>query len=147
MADDPEVSFSSEADVLVVGSGIAGLSAAMAPLEAHRSVMIVDKLELLGGESYSATGVMYVSGSALQKRAGIATTTEQAWDARKQAYADAGIVDLDFAKRLFTTAPEWVDHRGRLRRAVRGSVGLREGGRIRGHAAAEARFGRHGEAS
>ncbi|MBX9033364.1 FAD-dependent oxidoreductase [Gordonibacter massiliensis (ex Traore et al. 2017)] len=110
VADDPEVSFSSEADVLVVGSGIAGLSAAMAPLEAHRSVMIVDKLELLGGESYSATGVMYVSGSALQKRAGIATTTEQAWDARKQAYADAGIVDLDFAKRLFTTAPEWVDH-------------------------------------
>ena len=103
--ESPDVSFSSDVDVLVVGSGIAGLSAAMAPLEAGRSVMIAEKLELLGGESYSSTGVMHVSGSALQKQAGIETTAEQAWDTRRQEFADAGIT-----KRLFVTAPEWVDH-------------------------------------
>ena len=108
--ESPDVSFSSDVDVLVVGSGIAGLSAAMAPLEAGRSVMIAEKLELLGGESYSSTGVMHVSGSALQKQAGIETTAEQAWDTRRQEFADAGITDLDFAKRLFVTAPAWVDH-------------------------------------
>lgn len=110
IVDNPDVSFSSEVDVLVVGSGIAGLSAAMVPLEAQRSVMIVEKLELLGGESYSATGVMHVSGSAFQKKAGLSATAEQAWDTRKQEFADAGITDLDFAKRLFVTTPEWVDH-------------------------------------
>ncbi|MFR8008695.1 MAG: FAD-binding protein, partial [Gordonibacter urolithinfaciens] len=45
--ENPDVSFSSDVDVLVVGSGIAGLSAAMAPLEAGRSVMIAEKLALL----------------------------------------------------------------------------------------------------
>lgn len=109
IADDSPVDFAAEVDVLVVGSGIAGLSAAMEPLAAGRSVMIADKQELLGGESYSATGVMRVSGSAVQKQAGIATTAEQAWGVRKQEFADAGITDLEFAKRLFLTAPEWVD--------------------------------------
>lgn len=110
VADDPAVSFTSDVDVLVVGSGIAGLSAAMAPLEEGRSVLIAEKLDLLGGESYASTGVMHVSGSAVQKEAGITVTADQAWDARKQEFADAGVTDFDFAKRLFLAAPDWVDH-------------------------------------
>lgn len=108
--NNPTVNFSSSADVLIIGSGISGLSAAMAPAEAGRSVTVVDKLDLLGGESFDSCGVMRVSGSALQKNAGITTTATQAWDARKQELADAGVSDMDFAKRLFVTAPDWVDH-------------------------------------
>ena len=110
VANDPVVAFTSEVDVLVVGSGIAGLSAAMAPAEAGRSVMVADKLDLLGGESFSSCGVMRVSGSALQRRVGIDITAIEAWDARKQELANAGVSDLDFAKRLFVIAPDWADH-------------------------------------
>ncbi|MEG2532817.1 MAG: FAD-dependent oxidoreductase [Gordonibacter sp.] len=110
IANDPQVSFSSEVDVLIVGSGIAGLSAAMAPAEAGHSVMVVDKLDLLGGESFSSNGIMRVSGSAFQKAAGIDTTAIEAWDARKQELADEGVPDIEFAKRLFVTAPDWIDH-------------------------------------
>ncbi len=110
VANDPKVAFSSEVDVLIVGSGIAGLSAAMAPAEAGRSVMVVEKLDLLGGESFSSNGIMRVSGSAFQKSAGIDTTAIEAWDARKQELANEGVSDIEFAKRLFVTAPEWIDH-------------------------------------
>ena len=46
----PPIAFDADVDVLIVGSGVAGLSAAMDPLEAKRSVMVVEKLDLLGGE-------------------------------------------------------------------------------------------------
>ena len=105
----PAVSFSTEVDVLVVGSGVAGLSAAMAPLKAGRSVMIVDKLELLGGESYESNGVICVAGSDVQRRAGIGVTVDEAWEVVRQNLSDAGIAGIDFAKRLFEAAPAWVD--------------------------------------
>lgn len=110
VANDSKVAFSSEVDVLIVGSGISGLSAAMAPAEAGRSVMVVDKLDLLGGESFSSNGIMRVSGSAVQKAAGIDTSVIEAWDIRKQELVNEGVSDIEFAKRLFVTAPEWIDH-------------------------------------
>lgn len=110
VAGQPAVSFSSDVDVLVVGSGIAGLSAVMAPLEAKRSVMVVDKLDLLGGESFASNGVMRVAGSAIQQKAGIRTDAASEWDARKKELEAAGVTDLEFAKSLFEMAPSWVDH-------------------------------------
>ena len=35
----------------------------MDPLEAKRSVMVVEKLDLLGGESYESNGVMRIAGT------------------------------------------------------------------------------------
>ncbi|HIY83635.1 MAG TPA: FAD-dependent oxidoreductase [Candidatus Rubneribacter avistercoris] len=105
----PPVSFSTSVDVLVVGSGIAGLSAAMAPAEAGLSVMVAEKLSLLGGESYSSNGIMHVAGSKLQQAAGIAQTAEEAWPARKKQLSNAGASDLEFAKRLYLAAPTWID--------------------------------------
>lgn len=109
VANAPEVSFSSDVDVLIVGSGIAGLSAAMDPIDGGRSVMVVEKLGLLGGESYEAAGVMRVAGSALQKRADNAMTVDQAWRVRSQELSEEGVTDLGRAELLFRTAPEWVD--------------------------------------
>ena len=42
------VSFSEETDVLILGTGIAGMSAAMDPVEAGHKVMLVDKLDRVG---------------------------------------------------------------------------------------------------
>ena len=105
----PQVSFSTSVDVLILGSGMAGLSAAMDPSEAGLSVMVAEKLDVLGGESYESNAVMEVCGSQLQKDAGITETCDDVWPERKEALKSAGVTDLDFAKRLFYAAPEWVD--------------------------------------
>lgn len=105
----PAISFGADVDVLIVGSGVAGLSAAMGPVEAKRSVMVVEKLDLLGGESYEANGVMRVAGTDVQKRAGVDFTVDAAWEARKKELNAAGLEDLDFAKTLFVTATEWAN--------------------------------------
>ncbi len=110
VANQPEISFSNKVDVLIVGSGMAGLSAAMAPVEAGYSVMVAEKLDLLGGESYEANGVMSIAGSSLQLDAGIPTTAEEAWDTYEKEMTDFGLSDLGFAKTLFLAAPKWVDH-------------------------------------
>ncbi|BAK45641.1 succinate dehydrogenase [Eggerthella sp. YY7918] len=104
------VSFSSDVDVVIVGSGVAGLSAAMAPLEAGRSVQIVEKLDLLGGESYQSNGVMYVADSAVQQQAGVKTTVDEAWSALEKNLGDMSATDRDFAKVLYTAGTEWANH-------------------------------------
>ncbi len=109
----PPVSFSSEVDVLVVGSGVSGLSAAMAPVEAGRSVMVADKLDLLGGESYASNGVMRVAGSSIQRDAGIGASADEAWKTVEAELSAAGAADLDFAKRLFLATPDWADRLAR----------------------------------
>ena len=105
----PQVSFSTSVDVLILGSGMAGLSAAMDPSEAGLSVMVAEKLDVLGGESYESNAVMEVCGSQLQKDAGITETCDDVWPEREEQLKSAGVTDLDFAKRLFYAAPEWVD--------------------------------------
>lgn len=105
----PAVSFASDVDVLIVGSGVAGLSAALDPVEAKRSVLIVDKLDLLGGESYESNGVMRVAGTDIQQQAGVKTSVDDAWNARKKELTAAGFDDLDFAKTLFSTSTDWVN--------------------------------------
>lgn len=105
----PPVSFGADVDVLIVGSGVAGLSAAMDPLAAKRSVMVVEKLDLLGGESYESNGVMRVAGTDLQQGAGVKTTVDEAWEIRKKELSSAGMDDLDFAKTLFASATDWAN--------------------------------------
>lgn len=105
----PPISFGQDVDVLIVGSGVAGLSAAMDPLKAKRSVMVVEKLDLLGGESYDSNGVMRIAGTDLQQQAGVKTTVDEAWAVRKKELEAAGLDKFDFAKLLFSTATEWAN--------------------------------------
>lgn len=107
------VSFSTTCDVLVVGSGIAGLSAAMAPSEAGLKVIVADKDTLLGGESYSASGVMEVYGAKLQSDSGVEKTADDAWQARKAAialrYPDAETPAESLLQQISAQRPAWVD--------------------------------------
>lgn len=105
----PAISFGADVDVLIVGSGVSGLSAAIDPLEANRSVMIVDKLDLLGGESFDSNGVMRVAGSDVQQQAGVKLTVDEAWEIRKKELSSAGDDNLEFAKLLFSTATDWAN--------------------------------------
>lgn len=104
------VYFSEEADILIVGSGIAGLSAAMDPSEAGYSVIVADKQDILGGESYCAVGLIHVTGSELQKKAGIDTSTDDAWKNREADLRVLGAAEgLGMARTLFNTTGAWAD--------------------------------------
>lgn len=65
------VVFDEIVDVLVVGSGFAGMSAALQAREAGVSVMVIDKMPVFGGNSTINGGAMAVAGSPLQKQEGI----------------------------------------------------------------------------
>ncbi|MBR2834352.1 MAG: FAD-dependent oxidoreductase [Coriobacteriales bacterium] len=57
-------------DVVVIGSGIAGMSAALTAKDAGASVLILESMGILGGNSNYAEG-MFAVGSSLQKEMGI----------------------------------------------------------------------------
>ena len=104
------VSFSEETDVLIIGTGIAGMSAAMDPVEAGHKVMLVDKLERVGGESFIACGVMNVSGSKMQKDAGIEGDPEEKWKAYQPVLEKKGETDdMEYKHRVYVYQTEWAD--------------------------------------
>ncbi|MEG0791503.1 MAG: FAD-dependent oxidoreductase [Gordonibacter sp.] len=104
------VSFSEETDVLILGTGIAGMSAAMDPVEAGHKVMLVDKLDRIGGESFIACGVMNVSGSVMHQEAGIPGTAEEKWAKYAPVLEKAGETDdLEYKKNVYLCQTEWAD--------------------------------------
>ncbi|WP_428770835.1 flavocytochrome c [Treponema sp. HNW] len=64
-------------DVVIVGTGGAGLSAAVAAREAGASVLVVEKMPFAGGNTNYATGGLNASETSVQKAKGIADTSEQ----------------------------------------------------------------------
>lgn len=102
------VSFTQSTDVLVIGSGIAGFSAAMAPLEAGFKVMLTDRQNLLGGESYASNGVFTVAATKIQKSAGILTSLDEAWE-RRCAISGWSGERAAYQKAIFDLSSEWVD--------------------------------------
>jgi flavocytochrome c len=64
------------ADVIIVGSGFAGLSAAIEARKAGASVLIMEKMGGYGGNSVISDGVMAAAGTEMQKQAGISDSPE-----------------------------------------------------------------------
>lgn len=69
--DAASVAWDSETDVLVVGTGFAGLAAAIEAKKAGSDVVIIDKMTTYGGNSSINGGDMAAVGTPLQKEAGI----------------------------------------------------------------------------
>nr|WP_246386607.1 FAD-dependent oxidoreductase [Litorivivens lipolytica] len=64
-------------DVIVVGSGVAGTSAAIEAASAGSKVLVLEMLPKLGGSSAMSGGVVYCGGgTALQKACGVEDTVE-----------------------------------------------------------------------
>lgn len=104
------VEFAEETDVLIIGTGIAGLSAAMDPVEAGYNVMLADKRDTYGGESFMACGVMNVSGSEVQKRAGIEGNPEEKWEKYAPILEKKGETDdMEYKKALYLYQTEWAN--------------------------------------
>lgn len=104
------VNFSEETDVLIVGTGIAGLSAAMDPVEAGFKVMLADKRDTYGGESFMACGVMNVAGSQHQKKAGVEGDPVASWEKYAPVIEKKGETDdMEYKKNVYLKQTEWAD--------------------------------------
>lgn len=93
-------------DVVVAGSGAAGLTAALGAAAAGLSVLVAEKAERLGGTSAVGGGVIWAPGNHLMTEAGF---TDSAADAR--AYLSAGSggrMSDDEIDTYVRTAPEAV---------------------------------------
>lgn len=69
--------FTYEADVVIVGAGGAGMSAAMEAYDAGASVLILEKRPYAGGNTMRASGGVNAAGTDLQAAAGIEDSAEQ----------------------------------------------------------------------
>jgi fumarate reductase flavoprotein subunit len=67
-------------DVIVVGSGAAGLSAAIDAREGGASVMLIEADTHLGGATRNSTGVVYAVGTSTQAEAGVEDDSDAFYD-------------------------------------------------------------------
>ncbi len=102
-----------EADVVVVGGGLAGLSAAVSAADSGAKVILVEKMGSLGGASITCGGELLAAGTQLQEDQGINDSVEalaQYWIERGE-----GHVDEEMLTAIAKASPEtfvWLQDRG-----------------------------------
>jgi len=85
------------ADVVVLGSGLAGFSAALEARRAGASVLLLEKMPYVGGNTLLSGGYMYGHGSKLHVKHGVEDTVDDLvgyWLARAHGNADEKLLRL-----------------------------------------------------
>jgi succinate dehydrogenase/fumarate reductase flavoprotein subunit len=102
----------SEVDVIILGTGAAGLAAALAAHEAGAQVALVERADRIGGTSAISGGVIWVADNPRMRAAGMADSREQALayfrsldhgdlvDDTLEAFVDSGPEALAFLEGL-----------------------------------------------
>jgi len=91
-------------DVVVLGSGVAGLVTAARASEGGLSVAVFEKGEQLGGTTALSGGIVWIPNNPFMRQAGLADSREDAL-----AYLESlsfGLIDPDFAQAFVDTGPE-----------------------------------------
>ena len=96
-----------EFDVLVVGAGACGLSAAIAAADAGVKPVIIEKMDRVGGNSALSTGSVPAAGSRFQREAGIADGPDQM--VRDLMGVAKETDDIDEVRRLAEVSAETVE--------------------------------------
>ncbi|MDP7296597.1 MAG: FAD-dependent oxidoreductase, partial [Gammaproteobacteria bacterium] len=68
-----------DADILIIGAGISGLSAALEAARAGRSVLVIDMLSVFGGHAIISSGGLSIVDTPLQRKRGIADSPDLAF--------------------------------------------------------------------
>jgi len=76
--------YDDEYDVIIAGSGVGGLSAALTAAEGGARVLVLEKFDKLGGVTALSSGHLWPGPTSISEKLGISDTTEKA-----QAYMDA----------------------------------------------------------
>ncbi len=85
--------FSIDTEVVVIGSGAAGMMAAIEAAREGAKVVVLEKLARNGGATRISSGMLVVGGSKLQEEAGI----EDSVEALKEYWVERGEGDIDQA--------------------------------------------------
>ena len=111
MADQGQTAREVTTDVLVVGAGAGGMTAALTARAAGLEVLLVEKNEYFGGSTALSGGGIWVPGASAQVRAGYRPDPDEVFaylkqitegevsDARLRAYVDSAPEVLDFVAR------------------------------------------------
>ena len=109
-----------EFDVVVVGSGAAGMTAALTAAHHGLSVLVTEKAGTFGGSTARSGGGLWIPGNEVLRRAGVTDTPEQAraylthvvaghaTDARQRALLEHGPAMLDLVLRHTPLEFAWV---------------------------------------
>ncbi|HAU22121.1 MAG TPA: FAD-binding dehydrogenase [Erythrobacter sp.] len=101
-----------EVDVIILGSGAAGMAAALAAHEAGAKVALVERFDRIGGTSAISGGVIWVPNNPAMQRAGMADSREDALayfraldhgdlvDETLEAFVDRGPEALEFLESI-----------------------------------------------
>lgn len=106
-------STSQDYDVIVVGGGAAGLSAAITASEDGASVALLEKLSFVGGSTILSGGIVYGVNSEIHKSAGVEDTPEDLanyWHSRGQEKNDLNF--LKFVAEHSGETIDWIVERG-----------------------------------
>ena len=82
-------------DVIVIGAGGAGMTAAITASEKGARVLVVDAADRTGGTTAMSTGTIYAAGTSLQRQKGIEDTPDAAFNyimTLNQYRADASLI-------------------------------------------------------
>ena len=85
-----------ETDVVVLGSGAAGMSAAIEAAKTGARVVVLEKLSRTGGSSLTSSGMVLAGGSEFQEAAGIEdspSALQQYWLDRAEGNANEELID------------------------------------------------------
>lgn len=75
----PQEAVKPAADILIIGTGISGLSAALEGARAGRSVLVIDMLSVFGGHAIISSGGLSIVDTPLQRKRGIADSPDLAF--------------------------------------------------------------------
>jgi succinate dehydrogenase/fumarate reductase flavoprotein subunit len=106
-------------DVVVLGTGAAGLVAALAAHEVGAAVGLYEKADVVGGTTALSGGIVWVPNNPHMAKAGLSDSREEA-----RRYLDSlslGMIDPAMAETLVDTGPEvvtWLEERTPLRLQV-----------------------------
>ena len=79
-----------EADFLTVGSGIGGLSAAIAAHEHGARTIVLERADQVGGVTALSAGQVWIAGNHISRRLGITDTAESGYRYLKRLSMDYG---------------------------------------------------------
>ena len=96
------VSFDQETDILIIGTGYAGLAAAMAPALAGKKIVLAEKQQMMGGDSAGSCCFMFANGTQLQLDAGYSHDDRRVLGMEHKEKQTAGFDQYDWY-------PEWVE--------------------------------------
>lgn len=93
-------------DVVVLGSGAAGLTAAVAAAEEGANVVVLEKADLIGGTTAMSGGIVWMPNNHHQEGAGVVDSREDAM--RYLESLSLGQIDSDMAATFVDRGPEVV---------------------------------------